>query len=174
MPLGGSSVSTSVTYASIVLAPEASAIDTRWWPSSTKYRSPTRYTSIGGIGSPRRCASASRSQRSRTRPLVGRNFLSKSRVESTVPTMLSSRIVCRPSRRSPRRPRAASTSSSGRMTFTSSGARRSRWTILASTWRRLTRRKSFSTSERGNPVSAGIALPAARASPPDGPGRRRK
>ena len=74
---------------------------------ATKYRSPTRYTSIGGIGSPRRCASASRSQRSRTRPLVGRNRRSKSRVESTVPTMLSSRIVCSPSRRSPRRPSAA-------------------------------------------------------------------
>ena len=65
MPLGGTWVSTSVTYASIVLAPVAIAIDTRWWPSATKCRSPTRYTSIGGIDSPRRCASASRSQRSR-------------------------------------------------------------------------------------------------------------
>ena len=86
--------------------------------------------------------------------------------ESTVPTIVSSRIVCRPSRRSPRQPRAATTSSNGRMRLTSSGSRRSRWASRASTWRRRTRRKSFSTSARGKPVSAGIALPAARESRP--------
>ena len=167
MPAAGTWVSISVTYASIVLAPVAIAIDTRWWPSATKCRSPTRYTSIGGIDSPRRCASASRSQRSLTRPLVGRNRRSKSRLESTVPTIVSSLIVCRPRLRSPRNPRAATTSSSGRMTLTSSGARRSRWTSRASTWRRRMRRKSFSTSECGKPVSAGIAVapPPARPVP---------
>ena len=49
--------------------------------------SPTRYTSIGGMDSPRRWARASRSHRSRTRPEVGRNRRSKSRLESTVPTI---------------------------------------------------------------------------------------
>ena len=79
-PAAGTAVSTSVTYASIVVWPVAMAIDTRWWPSLTKCRSPTRYTSIGGIDSPRRWASASRSHRSRTRLEVGRKRRSKSRV----------------------------------------------------------------------------------------------
>src|SRR6266702_1893526 len=54
--LGGAVVSTSVTSASIVRWPVAAAIDTRWWPSLTKCWLPTRYTSIGGIDAPRRCA----------------------------------------------------------------------------------------------------------------------
>src|ERR1700748_3356788 len=69
MPVAGTWVRTSVTYASIVLAPSAMAIETRWWPSCTKCRSPTRYTSIGGIDSPRRWASASRSPRPHPQPL---------------------------------------------------------------------------------------------------------
>ena len=58
----------------------------------------------------------------------------------------------------------ASTSSSGRITFTSSGARRSRRTSRASCWRRRTRRKSSATSARGNPVSAGTVTAAPRSS----------
>src|SRR5215470_7565674 len=115
-----------------------------------------RYTSMGGIASPRRCARASRSHRSLTRPVVGRNRRSKSRVESTVPTTEFSWMVCRPSRRSLRNPRAATTSSNGMMTLTSSGSRRSRWASRASTWWRRARRKSSSTSARGKPVSAGM------------------
>ena len=117
-----------------------------------------RYTSMGGIGSPRRWARASRSHRSLTRADVGRNRRSKSRVESTVPTIESSGMVCRPSRRSPRMPSAATTSSNGRIRLTSSGPRRSRWASLASTCRRRMRRKSFSTSARGKPVSRAIAV----------------
>src|SRR5215469_8778239 len=140
----------------MVLAPVAIAMETRWWPSCTKYRSPMRYTSIGGIASPRRWARASRSHRSLTRPVVGRNRRSKSRVESTVPTTEFSWMVCRPSRRSLRNPRAATTSSNGMMTLTSSGSRRSRWASRASTWWRRARRKSSSTSARGKPVAAGM------------------
>src|SRR5262245_21773627 len=170
-PAGGIAVSTSVTYASITFCPVASAIDTRWWPSWTKYISPIWYTSIGGSDSPRRWASASRSHRSRTRPVVGRNRRSKSRLLSTVPTMDSSRIVCRPRERSPRRPSAATTSSNGRIRLTSSGSRRSRWPSRASTWRRRARSKSFSTSERGNPVSATTASALRPGVPVGGPAR---
>ena len=49
-------MSTSVTYALMSLCPSARATDTRWWPSLTKWNSPIRYTSIGGMPSPRRCA----------------------------------------------------------------------------------------------------------------------
>ena len=58
-------------------------------------------------------------------------------------------------------PSAATTSSSGRMRLTSSGSRRSRRASRASTSRRRARRKSFSTSARGKPVSARIAVSAA-------------
>ena len=77
--------------------------------------------------------------------------------ESTVPTMrVQPDRLQAAAYRSPRRPSAATTSSNGRMRLTSSGSRRSRWASRASTWRRRTRRKSFSTSARGKPVSAGI------------------
>src|SRR4051794_21814429 len=67
-------VMTSTTYASIVSRPSARATDTRWWPSRTKCTSPTRYTEIGGSGSPRRAAFAMRSQRGRTRGVGGRDW----------------------------------------------------------------------------------------------------
>src|SRR5215472_6245568 len=75
-----------------------------------------RYTSMGGIDSPRRWARASRSHRSLTRPVVGRNRRSKSRVESTVPTTALSWMVCWPSRASTwwRRARRKSSSTSAR------------------------------------------------------------
>src|SRR5450755_485209 len=60
--------------------------------------------------------------------------------------------------RSPRNPSAAMTSSYGRIRLTSSGPRRSRVESRDSTWRRRARRKSFSTSARGNPVSARMAV----------------
>lgn len=41
-PVAGIRVSTSVTHASIVVCPAALATETRWWPSLTKCRSPTR------------------------------------------------------------------------------------------------------------------------------------
>ena len=108
-------VSTSVTYALMSLWPSARATDTRWWPSFTKCMSPIRYTSIGGIALPLRCARLMRSQRSRTRCEVGRNARSNSRERSTVPTIESSGMVCSPSRRSPILPSAWTTSSNGRM-----------------------------------------------------------
>src|SRR5258708_6261338 len=55
-----------------------------------------RYTSMGGIGSPRRWARASRSHRSLTRPVVGRNRRSEERGGATGPTVGSHPVVCRP------------------------------------------------------------------------------
>ncbi len=53
-------VRTSTTRASMSGCPSARATETRWWPSRTKYTSPTRYRSTGGSGrrraSARRCA----------------------------------------------------------------------------------------------------------------------
>jgi hypothetical protein len=80
----------------MVVWPVARAIETRWWPSFTKYMSPTLYTSIGGSGAPRRWARASCSHRSRTRADRGRKRRSKSWGESTVPTMRSSLMVLSP------------------------------------------------------------------------------
>ena len=42
LPAARIRVSTSVTCASIVVFPVAMATETRWWPSMTKWRSPTR------------------------------------------------------------------------------------------------------------------------------------
>ena len=56
---------------------------------------------------------------------VGRKCGRTRGVRSTVPTIESRSIVSRPSRRSPRRPSAATTSSNGRIWLTSSGSRRS-------------------------------------------------
>ena len=80
----------------------------------TKWSSPIRYTSIGGIASPRRRAAAIRSQRPRSAPDAGRNSRSNSSGRrSTVPTIESSGIDCTPRSRSLRRPSAATTSSNG-------------------------------------------------------------
>ena len=65
-------------------------------PSRTKYRSPTRYSEIGGSDSPRRWAAAIRSQRLRSRGDVGRKPRSKSAARSTVPTIASSGTIFRP------------------------------------------------------------------------------
>ena len=35
-------VVTSLTWASMLVSPSARATETRWWPSSTKWMSPTR------------------------------------------------------------------------------------------------------------------------------------
>ena len=75
-----------------------------------------------------------------------------------MPTIESSRIVRSPSRRSLCQPRAATTSSKGRIRLTSSDSRRSRWASRDRTCRRRARRKSLSTSARGKPVSAGVAM----------------
>src|SRR4051794_32669961 len=54
-------VRTSVTRASISWWPSARATETRWCPSRTKWTSPIRRTSMGGIASPARMAAATRS-----------------------------------------------------------------------------------------------------------------
>src|SRR4051812_29845476 len=108
---------------------------------------------MGGIALPLRVASAIRSQRGRTRPDVGRKERSNSRARSTVPTIESSGIVWRPSDRSPRRPSASTTSSKGRITFTSLGSRRSAAATRASARRRRARPKSNCASAWGSPVS---------------------
>src|SRR5215207_7451105 len=94
-----------------------------------------------------------RSQRDRTRPVVGRKRRSNSRARSTVPTIESSSIVCTPSRRSPRRPSAATTSSKGRITFTSLASRRRRAARRDSARLRRSRPKSNCASVSGWPVS---------------------
>ena len=101
-----------------------------------------------------------RSQRSRSRGVVGRKSRSNSRVRSTVPTIESTSIVCRPSARSPARPSASTTSSNGRITATSSGSPRRRAESSASARRRRARAKSDWASARGEPVSGGMALNA--------------
>ena len=58
--------------------PSDLATDTRWWPSRTKYRSPTLNSETGGSASPRRWAALIRSQRERRRAEVGRSPRSKS------------------------------------------------------------------------------------------------
>ena len=78
------------------LRPSDLATETRWWPSRTKYRSPTRYSEIGGSASPRRWAAAIRSQRERSRGDVGRKPRSKSAARSTVPTIDSERDDLQP------------------------------------------------------------------------------
>src|SRR2546423_6954235 len=112
---------------------------------------------------PRRCALAMRSHRGRVREDVGRKLRSNSRVRPTLPTIESSGIDWRPSDRSPVRPSASTTSSNGRIMFTSLGSRRRRWASLATAWWRRARVKSFCASLVGNPVSSGMA-PRYRAS----------
>src|SRR5919197_1424531 len=114
---------------------------------------------MGGSDSPRRIAAATRSQRARPRPLVGRNWRSNSRVRSRVPTIESSGMTPRPSRRSPVWPSAWTTSSNGRMTLTSPGSPRSRRTMRDTARRRRARRKSSWTSAPTKPVrTTGLAL----------------
>src|SRR5918992_5457531 len=108
---------------------------------------------------PLRWAVAMRSQRGRTRPVVGRKRRSNSRPRSTVPTIESSGIVWSPRRRSPRRPSAATTSSNGRMTLTSLGSSRSRAAMRASARRRRARPKSNWASVWGRPESRAAMLP---------------
>src|SRR6516165_11249285 len=67
--------------------------------------------------------------------------------------MVSSWIVCRPSCRWPRQPRGPTTSSSRMGRLPSLRPPRRCHISVARNWRRLARRKSFSTSARGNPVS---------------------
>src|SRR3954454_16170740 len=152
-------VDTSVTYASMSAPAWARGTLTRWWPSRTKCRSPMRYTEIGGMSLPRRWAFAICSQRGRVRVDVGRKLRSNSRGRPTLPTIESSGIDCRPSERSPVRPSASTTSSNGRIRFTSEGSRRNRCASRASArWRRA-RVKSFCASFVGKPVSIGGAMP---------------
>src|SRR3954453_1209012 len=121
---------------------------------------------MGGMSLPRLWASAIRSHRGRVRLLVGRKLRSNSRVRPTLPTIESSRIDWRPSERSPVRPSASTTSSNGRIMFTSLGSRRSRWASRATAWWRRARLKSFCASLVGKPVSRGMALTVACAGMP--------
>ena len=107
---------------------------------------------------PRRCASAIRCQRPRTRPEVGRNSRSNSFVRSTVPTIDSIGIDFSPRLRCPTHPRAATTSSNGRITSKSDGSRRRREVSRASACSRRAREKSVWASDAGKPVSAPPSL----------------
>jgi two-component system, OmpR family, sensor histidine kinase KdpD len=96
MSVAGRWVRTSVTSASIISWPVAIATETRWWPSLTKCRLPTRNTSIGGITAPSRSATSSSAQRCRSRSETGRNPRRSRAPCPTVPTTVSSRMVRRP------------------------------------------------------------------------------
>ena len=94
------------------------------------------------------------SQRPRTPGEAGRNERSNSPWErSTVPTIESSGMVCTPRSRWLRRPSAATTSSKGSMTDTSSGSLRRREAIEDSARRRRSRANTARASASGNPVS---------------------
>ena len=157
MPVAGIRVSTSVTYASIVLCPVALATETRWWPSLTKCRS--RRGRRRSAGSPRRAAARDRAPPTAAAP--GRRWAGtcgRSRAGSR-----RSRPRCRaewsagqgsarrasPGRRPPRR-----TTGCGRRR-----RRRSQPAIRASTCRRRARLKSSSTSTHDKPVSKCMAAP---------------
>src|SRR3954447_3427319 len=145
-------VRTSITRALMSFSFSARATETRWWPSRTKWRSPMRKTSIGGIASPRLRASAMRSQRPRV-PGEGRKSRSTSpRRRSTVPTIESSGMTCSPRSTREVAPSAATTSSKGSMCETSSGSKRSREASRESTRRRRSRSKAIFASSRGRPV----------------------
>jgi hypothetical protein len=92
---------------------------------------------IGGIASPRRRASASRSQRYRTRQEVGRKQRPKPRRRPTVPTIVSSRIACGPSWRWPRQPSEPTISSNGTRRPLRTGRLRRQFATAARNWCRL-------------------------------------
>src|SRR3954454_17044707 len=98
---------------------------------------------------------AIRSQRVRTRDVVGRNSRSKPLRRSTVPTIESSGIACIPRSRSPVRPSAATISSKGRITSMSPRSRVRKRARRETAWRRRARRKSSWASAEGRPVRSG-------------------
>src|SRR4051794_29350602 len=96
-----------------------------------------------------------RSQRVRTRDVVGRNSRSKPLRRSTVPTIESSGSACSPRSRSPVRPSAPTTSSKGRITSMSPRSRVRKRARRETAWRRRARRKSSWASAEVRPVRSG-------------------
>src|SRR3954463_6759911 len=98
---------------------------------------------------------ATRSQRVRTRELVGRKLRSKPVRRSTVPAIVSSSTTWRPRSRSPVRPSAATTSSNGRIRLMSPCSRVSTRLRRPNAACLRARRKSSPASTLEKPVRSG-------------------
>src|SRR5215218_9050462 len=110
----GTRAISSVTSASIVAAPPRRARAARWWPSITKYVSPSLTATIGGKPPSANAASSDRS-RSRLNACSGRKSRVNEVARLSVPTSASSGIARTPRYRRPNGlSRRSSSSSSSR------------------------------------------------------------